>query len=492
MGLMKELSDLNAIYRKMTEVDEAVYGGKKEAPKDNRMVVTNADKKGNTPAYQNYKKGMKGKDGKPMYKAADHMKEEKGKKKNCGCGQDPCITYGKQDSNSMKEGYGKGVKMADLPKGSKVGSKKVDMPKGSKKKVGHDCASKVKHESYGIGDCIKEMHTLDRFGNITHYDVMFGEQLIKNVPVAHLDIVSEMHHEHYINDDKNAEVLGEKKAAKDYDGDGKIESGKDEYFGSKDKAIKKAMGKKVKEDTDNYVEAYMTELKKATMGSYVKKASKDLSDRRFDQGDSEKRKYEPDAADDKEEKKLVQREKGISRAATKLSKEEVSDETKKLIESGKFTQEEIDAIAEADRLGKLEESEKVAQGAYKRAQELGAKRRSKQGVNRGIGKNERAGYNLSQAARSRNASLETQGGNQTGGGSKSFGYAKNKSNPVKSKSTGDTGATGHYKKRDEKVTSKSGKTTRYKLKFADRMNAPVSRRQELKDPKKNPKHTANK
>ena len=36
----------------------------------------------------------------------------------------------------------------------------------------------------------------------------------------------------------------EKKAAKDYDGDGKVESGKDEYFGSKDKAIKKAMGKK--------------------------------------------------------------------------------------------------------------------------------------------------------------------------------------------------------------------------------------------------------
>ena len=71
--------------------------------------------------------------------------------------------------------------------------------------------------------------------------------------------------------------LEEKKAAKDYDGDGKIESGKDEYFGSKDKAIKKAMGKKVKEE------------------------------------------------------------------------EEVSDETKKLIESGKFTQEEIDALVEAER-----------------------------------------------------------------------------------------------------------------------------------------------
>ena len=40
-------------------------------------TVTNADKKGNTPAYQNFKKGMKSKvTGKPMYKAADHMKNE--------------------------------------------------------------------------------------------------------------------------------------------------------------------------------------------------------------------------------------------------------------------------------------------------------------------------------------------------------------------------------------------------------------------------------
>jgi hypothetical protein len=148
---------------------------------------------------------------------------------------------------------------------------------------------------------------------------------------------------------------------------------------------------------------------------------------------------------------------------------------------------------EGSRLGKsqVEESEKLAQKAYDRAQKLGAKRRAKQGVNRGVGKSERAGYNLAQSQRSRNVSGETQGGPQTGGGPKSYGYARNKSNPVKSKSIGDTGATGHYKKRDEKVTSKSGKTTRYKMKFKDRMNAPVSRRQELKDPKKNPKHTAN-
>ena len=40
-------------------------------------TVTNADKKGNTPAYQAFKAGKKNKlTGKPMYKAADHMKED--------------------------------------------------------------------------------------------------------------------------------------------------------------------------------------------------------------------------------------------------------------------------------------------------------------------------------------------------------------------------------------------------------------------------------
>ena len=75
------------------------------------------------------------------------------------------------------------------------------------------------------------------------------------------------------------------------------------------------------EETDNsYVQAYVAELNKTTLGSYVKKASKDLSDRRFDQGDSEKRKYDPDEDDDKEDKKLDKREQGIARAAKKLSK----------------------------------------------------------------------------------------------------------------------------------------------------------------------------
>ena len=59
---MKELNDLNNIYQKMY---------------DEEYTVTAADKKGNTPAYQAYKAGKKNvKTGKPLYKAADHLKKE--------------------------------------------------------------------------------------------------------------------------------------------------------------------------------------------------------------------------------------------------------------------------------------------------------------------------------------------------------------------------------------------------------------------------------
>ena len=53
---------------------------------------------------------------------------------------------------------------------------------------------------------------------------------------------------------KKKPVKESKMASKDHDGDGKIESGKDEYFGSRDKAIKKALKKvdkaAVKEDSN--------------------------------------------------------------------------------------------------------------------------------------------------------------------------------------------------------------------------------------------------
>jgi len=60
-------------------------GNKKDVKET--YTVTAADKKGNTPAYQNYKAGMKKKDGSPMYKAADHMKEGTGMHRDAKTGE---------------------------------------------------------------------------------------------------------------------------------------------------------------------------------------------------------------------------------------------------------------------------------------------------------------------------------------------------------------------------------------------------------------------
>ena len=349
--------------------------------------------------------------------------------------------------------------------------------------------------------------------------------------------------------EKKLDPVGKEDGDVDNDGD---KDSSDSYLMKRRAAIKKAMKKEEveKEETEhNYVNAYLDELKKTTMGSYIAKASKDLADRRFDQGDSEKRKYDPDEADEKEDKKLDKREQGIARAAKKITKEHhQKDADGKVIEhedvAPSSVEEEktvLEQLAENNRdidtfeavisylidegfaesweeaqdimvtlkpelveevyQNQLIESEKLASKAYERAKTLGARRRSSYEYRKkgsfGPGKNERAGYNLSQSQQSRNTSPATQSGPQTGGGPKSFGFARNKSNPVKSKSVGDTGGIGHQKKADTKITTKKDgktplKTPRYKYSTKQRDQMGFYGRMEKRDPKKNPKHEANK
>ena len=68
-----------------------------------------------------------------------------------------------------------------------------------KKKKKHDCASKVKHEQFGVGNCISEAHDLDENGNVAHYDVQFGNYTLRNVPVEDLEILEGHMHEHVIH-----------------------------------------------------------------------------------------------------------------------------------------------------------------------------------------------------------------------------------------------------------------------------------------------------
>ena len=130
---MKELAELNEIYQKMStsDVDEA-------------MIVTNAEKKGNTPAYQGYKAGKKNvKTGKPMYKAADHMKEEEAIDEKMNAGLQAYIDKKKGKKTDDKEENGNG-KNGKASKGSKPDF--LDLDKDGNKTEPMKSAAKSKKE----------------------------------------------------------------------------------------------------------------------------------------------------------------------------------------------------------------------------------------------------------------------------------------------------------------------------------------------------------
>ena len=164
--------------------------------------------------------------------------------------------YSAKIGNTDIKGLGaNGVGGGDAP-GMKLAEPEGGKGKPTIKKVQHSCATKVEHAEWGKGNTLKEQHTLDEEGNITHYDIMFEHGLEQNVPVPTLNIlVSEMH-EHVINDEKNEineknldpvnPVAVKKKFAnrkdKDVDNDGDVDSS-DKYLHKKRKAISKAMAK---------------------------------------------------------------------------------------------------------------------------------------------------------------------------------------------------------------------------------------------------------
>jgi len=119
----------------------------------------------------------------------------------------------------------------------------------------HDCATHAEHSEWGKGVCMKEMHTLDEEGNVSHYDIMFEHGLEQNVPVATLNILRTEAHEHAINWDKNQEVLDEKKKKLDPVGkeDGDVDNdgdkdASDSYLMNRRRAVARAMGKKTKKE----------------------------------------------------------------------------------------------------------------------------------------------------------------------------------------------------------------------------------------------------
>ena len=270
MGLMKELNDLNNIYLKMNQVDEA-------------MELTNADKKANTPAWQNRDKKHP-KTGKPIYKMADHL------------------------------------------------TAKVHVPKSAK----------------GQGKMKEEMEVDESIGSAIDKGLSAGADVAKVAGKAAVGGVK----------------VASKVAKKTAGAAGRVAGTVIGVAKSAKKGFKggAAADEEVKIDAMDH---YLSELKKTTLASYAKKATTDLANRSFDHGESEKRMYEPDKEDEKEEKKQATRKKGIDRAIDKLAKEDV-DVVEKLVESGKFTMEEIAKITGIE----IDE----AQTAYEKARKAAARR----------------------------------------------------------------------------------------------------------------------
>lgn len=62
----------------------------------------------------------------------------------------------------------------------------------------HNCAKKICHEEFGEGTCIFGQHAEpDRYGYVSHYDVLFEHGVEKGVPTREMKIlVSESHGSH--------------------------------------------------------------------------------------------------------------------------------------------------------------------------------------------------------------------------------------------------------------------------------------------------------
>ena len=119
-------------------------------------------------------------------------------------------------------------------------------------------------------------------------------------------------------------MINEKKADKDYDGDGKVESGTEEYMGSKDKAIKKAMSK---EEVDADQMALYTRALARMGGMYHP-----LEEKKDDEPTDERK----EAADRADEEKRQKKEgkKGEAHETKELEKIEDKELAKEAFQAG--------------------------------------------------------------------------------------------------------------------------------------------------------------
>ena len=350
--------------------------------------VTNADKKGNTPAWQGYLAGKKKKDGTPLYRKAAHMEEIEAvkppsKDENIK-GQWPFKNTQAEDEGDDGTGrsmYSKwnnaknrlrsmGLKMnydlegdqliedaveyfyeqgiteetidliveevglddftefvldphQDLVEARSARKAKANAPSYEKVKASVDASDAAKKKA-GKGEYSK---TYAKRSGETEDSTNYNDKpAAKKVAKKKAKPVATPAKKAATK--KKVTTVVKKVAKKDFDGDGKKESPKAEYKGSKDKAIKKAVAKKegLRGKIAGFVKRGVERHKAAT-----KKASSEIK---------KIKKVTSDTA-----KKHSQHRKDFVKGLT---------EEERLRASGKFTEEEIEAILEASQYDELD------------------------------------------------------------------------------------------------------------------------------------------
>ena len=430
---------------------------------EKKMVVTNADKAGNTPAYQNYKKGDN------RYVAADHLKKAEMKEAaESGEKEFKVRVTDKKTNNSYVRmatrskigelrsnpgissvemtGYGETTKSEKVGKKGKldpVGKEDGDVNNDGKKDgtdkylmnrrkaIGKAISSKKESIEWNAFSELSEKVSGDD-KKITGKGVN-NKKLIKVFP----DEVREHHQK-----DANGKVVEHDETTPSSVEEGMlvnvakgVESGV-KKFNKFDDKVTKAAGKKVKKVAKKVGMAALRGTAGAVGGAIkgaYQGAGKGIKKGLREEEDVKDNNETPDGMTD------VTFDGGAALPVTiKGTDDPRQIPTAINLKKMKLRSMGLNMSHEPEGDTIEETSDKLAQKAHDFARAKGAKRRRSKDP-RGIYKSERQGYNLSQSQRSQNASSETQIGNQTGGGPKSFGFAKNKSNPIKSKNLAGSG-----------------------------------------------------
>ena len=253
-------------------------------------VVHTADKKGNTPAWQGYVEGKINEvTGEPLYVAGDDLQEKDTRTQitsldvKLNSGAYKAYTKDKNAQYGTSKRFNPIIKTIDNhyePEGEELQEITTkDTKSGTKFKV------RVKDK--------KTNSSYIRFATRDKIAHLRSDPKIASVEMTDEGQTPEERGE------KKAQAAGggsPKKAKKDYDGDGKVETGSQEYLGSRDKAIKKAMKKKRSVTTE--AQSNWREDLKEIMGEVEKTEGKKSKSKKKNgicinpDTDDEKNKYE--------------------------------------------------------------------------------------------------------------------------------------------------------------------------------------------------------